>query len=308
MRKSHISQLHGCYKIPTPGFYCQLRSAAEPSAPGQGSDINSVKMPGMKLWSILQFAPLLLIAMNTHAQVITYGCRFTYQIQTIQIDGHSIPIELYLPNDPHPHPLVMMIHGTAGVFTRTAAVLPEEDNFGEQTLAEHCFVVVLPHYFAEFDRSSMTELAEVRNKFATMRSTLQTILADAESLPNVRGCPTVLLGESLGGYLAVSLGFRDPSVSAVSEFSGGLPVQDIDPRNTALSLLIQHGDADDFVPLSNAFELEKYAQAHHIQVEKQIYVGQSHLFDPVTRKLVLKRSVMFFDSVMLRLKDSNSCP
>jgi len=227
-------------------------------------------------------------------------CQYTYSVGSIQASGHRISVEVYEPKGTARHPLLMMIHGTAGVYTRRGQSMPMEDNFGEKAFAAHCFMVVLPHYFEIFGRSSITDLNEARTDFGEYRIAVQEILNQSAALPGAQGCPILLYGESFGGYLAVSLAFRDPDVLAVSESSGGLPTEDMvqSPRNSTLSLLIQHGADDSLVPSSAAWELEAYAVRHGAKVEKQIYAGQGHYFDAATRKAVLDRTLAFFQNAM----------
>ncbi|MGO8758913.1 MAG: dienelactone hydrolase family protein [Terracidiphilus sp.] len=235
-----------------------------------------------------------LIATHT---ALSLPCRYTYRIETWQAGGRAISTEIYEPKGGTRHPLLLMIHGTAGVFSRQAGSLPEDDNFGEKTFATHCYVVVLPHYFEAIGRSSITDLDEARRDFPKLRAVLDDILSEAAALRRVRGRPILLYGESFGGYLAVSIGFRDPRVLAVSEFSGGLPGQDIEPQNRFLSLLIQHGAEDKLVPNSAALGLQEYAGARGAKVQIHIYAGQGHYFDAAARMAVLDRTLAFFDEV-----------
>lgn len=244
------------------------------------------------------YAALALAVLSCAVASIAQSCKFTYQIQQIPVGEHSISVELYQPDDAALHPLLMMIHGTAGAYTRRTPAMPEEDNFGEKTFAAHCYVVVLPHYFDALGRASMTNLAEARKDFPALRSVLEGVMAKSMLLPSVKGCPVVLFGESYGGFLAVSLGFRDPTVVAVSEFSGGLPLEDMEAHNSSLSLLIQHGAEDTLVPPANSIDLENYAKSHGAKVEKHIYAGQQHYFDKATQAAVLQSTLAFFDAAL----------
>lgn len=101
----------------------------------------------------------------------------------MEVNGHSVLAETYRPDGPGPFPLVFMLHGSAGVFTPKSREEPASDNFGEKSLARHCFAVVLPHYLEAIGQKSITSQQEMALRFPEMLIAVGQLLTDAEALP-----------------------------------------------------------------------------------------------------------------------------
>ncbi len=202
-------------------------------------------------------------------------------------------VDLYRPIDNGMHPLIVMIHGSVGVFTHPDDQAPKEDNFGERRLAQNCFIVALPHYLEPFGMKSITGIPEMRRMFSSILAELQDISRQLETVPGVEKKKVGLYGESYGGYVAVALAASDPAVQAVSEYSGGPPAG-YGFHRSAPQFLIQHGGADTVVPVKEAYRLRNEVMAAGARATLVTYPGQTHYFDEETRFAVLERSVDFF--------------
>jgi dienelactone hydrolase len=222
------------------------------------------------------------------------ACAYHYFSQTATIAGHDTTVEYYKPDGPGPFPLVYMLHGSAGAFTLRSAGEPTTDNFGEKTLARNCFAVVLPHYLEALGFKSITSKAEMAARFPAMLAAVESLLDGAETLPWVKGKPVFIFGESLGGYLGIALSFRRSEVSAVSEFSGGLPAGYSLNRSHLPGVLISHGEADTLVPVSEADALKRYCTENGVPVEINLYRAEGHYLSPATQATVLSRTIEFF--------------
>jgi predicted esterase len=225
-------------------------------------------------------------------------CTYRYSQHSIPINGHNVTIEYYVPNGPGPFPLVFMLHSSAGALSLKSSDEPLLDNFGEKKLTRSCFAVVFPHYLEAFGTKSMTSTDEIAAQFPQLLAVADTLLSGAESLSWTKGKPVFLFGESLGGYLSVVLGLRRSEVKAVSEISGGVPVEyEInDPHMVAV--LISHGVDDTLVPVHSAEDLRQYCLGHHLKVEMDLYPGVGHYLPQTMETKCIAETIEFFLSQM----------
>jgi acetyl esterase/lipase len=223
-------------------------------------------------------APPSAIADSSESRVCTYH----YYQQSTEIDGHKAIVEYYVPDGGKSHPLVFMLHSSAGAFSLPSSDEPLRDNFGEKTIARSCFVVVFPHYLEAIGYKSMISKRDMVSRFPMLLATTDTLLTQAESLPSTKGKPVFLFGESLGGYLSLALSLRRREVMAVSEISSGIPAGFSIERGHSLAVLISHGTDDSMVPVQEAEELRQYCERQHLRVEMDLYPGTGHYFPQPT--------------------------
>jgi carboxymethylenebutenolidase len=239
---------------------------------------------------------LLLLPASAMARTSSRGCSYRYFQQSIAINGRDVTVESYQPIGAGSFPLVFMLHGSTGAFTLKSRREPDEDNFGERTLARDCFAVVLPHYLEAIGRKSITSRQEILTQFPAMLAATDKLLTHAEAAPRAKGEPVFLFGESLGGYLSVALAFRRSEVKAISEFSGGLPSGYPLSRHSDLRVLISHGTEDNIVPVLEAKELGQFCVAHNIPVKLNLYPGEGHYLSRATMSQIIGRTIEFFRS------------
>ena len=221
-------------------------------------------------------------------------CAFNYRIITVSSGSGSVPVEIYEPIATGRHPLVFMIHGSAGAFTRATEVMPTFDNFGELSLAKKCYVVALPHYLVSAGLSSVQSVQQMQELFPTFLNTLSGVLDQILKLGEVDEHRVAVYGKSLGGYLTIALASKDSRITVASEFGGGLPIGFVLNGGRLKFLLIQHGRKDDLVDVSNASVLRRYAGRRHAKVVYRTYSEQGHYFDQITRAKVLRQTIDFF--------------
>jgi carboxymethylenebutenolidase len=87
-----------------------------------------------------------------------------------------------------------------------------------------------------------------------------------------------LLGFSLGAYLALSNAAIDTRIRVVVDFFGGLPKEMKFFMRRLCPVLILHGEADQTVPVEEAYHLQKVLEKKGIAYEMQIYPGAGHGF------------------------------
>jgi carboxymethylenebutenolidase len=123
--------------------------------------------------------------------------------------------------------------------------------------------------------------------------------------PEIRNKGIGVVGFSLGGYLALALAeeershpppLRSPEIKAVVEFFGGMPGFAEERLTTMPPVLILHGEDDDVVPVSNAYELETLLKNKAVPYEIKIYPHQGHSFSGDAVEDSKKRTVSFLSA------------
>jgi carboxymethylenebutenolidase len=178
---------------------------------------------------------------------------------------------LMKPETPGTYPAVIILYGSSGL-------RPLYVTMGKQ-IADSGFVVLLLDYFAvsKGDPDMLNPVEELPNWQAALRNAVTLLKED----PSTGGEPVGLLGYSLGGFLAVSTANSIPEVKAVVEFFGGA-VDELDLESQVRNfppLLILHGDKDESVPVSKAYELRDGVMDQGGEVEMIIYPGAPHGFN-----------------------------
>jgi pimeloyl-ACP methyl ester carboxylesterase len=255
------------------------------------------RVPGFSSFSILILLCYSLIPGFSAASVKRTVCKYHYYQDLTEVNGHNVTTEYYVPAGRGSHALVYMLHGSAGAFSLHSNDEPSQDNFGEKNLAHNCFVVVLPHYLEALGLKSLTSERQIKSLFPLLLAITDALLSKAESLPSTRKSPVFLFGESLGGYLNVSLALRHQEVMAVSEIGGGLSAGYSVDRSAPLAILISHGADDDVVSESEAEKLKEFCVDHHFHFQMKIYPGSGHYFSQSTELQCIAQTIDFFRGI-----------
>lgn len=131
---------------------------------------------------------------------------------TVSSAGARLPAHIYIANGPGPHPTVVLAHGIPG----------NERNLDlAQALRRFGFSTVFFHYRgawgAEGDYSLMGQLDDVDAVLARLgtREAAESWRVDPDALS--------ILGHSLGGFVALASGARNPALSCVMSLSPANP-------------------------------------------------------------------------------------
>jgi dienelactone hydrolase len=193
---------------------------------------------------------------------------------TFQSGGKPIRLDAYLPDAPaSPVPAVVALYGAGG------NVSGMERYAG--TLAAQGFAVYLLHYFDRSGIESADKPTIMRN-FPLWMKTLWDAISFVETQPQVDGKRIALLGFSLGAYLSLANSAIDPRVQAVVEFFGGMPKEMNLFMRRLCPVLILHGEADETIPVEEAYKLQKLLEKKGIPYEIKIYPGVGHGFEDQT--------------------------
>jgi carboxymethylenebutenolidase len=188
-----------------------------------------------------------------------------------QSGGKPIRLNAHLPDTPAaPLPVVVALYGAGGNVTGM------EQYAG--MLAAQGFAVYLLHYFDRTGTESADKQTILRN-FPLWMKTLWDAISFVETQPQVDGRRIALLGFSLGAYLSLANSAIDPRVQAVVEFFGGMPKEMNLFMRHLCPVLILHGEADQTVPVEEAYQLQKLLEKKGIPYEIKIYPGTGHGFD-----------------------------
>jgi carboxymethylenebutenolidase len=193
---------------------------------------------------------------------------------TFQSGGKSIRVDAYLPETPDgPVPAVVALHGAAGGISGMEQYA--------SVLAAQGFAVYLLRYFDRTGTESADKPTILRN-FPLWMKTLWDAISFVETQPQVDRERIALLGFSLGAYLSLANSAIDPRVKAVVEFFGGMPKEMNLFMRRLCPVLILHGEADQTIPVEEAYQLQKLLEKKGIPYEIKIYAGAGHGFEDET--------------------------
>jgi dienelactone hydrolase len=211
-------------------------------------------------------------------------------------DREPITIERFDPKSGSPHLAVMLVHGGAGPKGdwRKGGILEALTNAG--------YSVFVPHYF---DGPGDWSPSDKPDKFLKYIRVLNDATRYIAAQPEIRNKGIAVVGFSLGGYLSLALAeeershpppLRSPEIKAVVEFFGGMPGFAEERMTTMPPVLILHGEDDNVVPLSSAYELENLLKKKTIPCEMKIYPHQGHGFTGDVLEDSSKRTVSFLST------------
>src|SRR5579885_1222889 len=195
------------------------------------------------------------------------------------------------------HPAVILLHGA----------VPR--GWGDEVFVEMCRGLAAHGYYAMFvEYYSQAGPARPGDRPTTGRGFPAWVernnpvwtreIADAIDLlvrdPRIDRARIALLGQSLGGFLALSMGAAEGGrLAAIVEYCGGLV--GVAPAMAASlpPTLILHGSDDRVIPVRYAYRLDallnRYGRAHQME----IYPGVGHGLDPATRAAAWQKTLAF---------------
>ena len=191
-----------------------------------------------------------------------------------QSGGKPIRLDAYFPyTSAAPVPAVLGLHGAGGNVSGMERYA--------STLAAQGFAVYVLHYFDRTGTESADKPTIMRN-FPLWMKTLWDAITFVKTQPQVDRERIALLGFSLGAYLSLANSAIDPRVKAVVEFFGGMPKEMHLFMRRLCPVLILHGEADQTVPVEEAYQLQKLLEKKKIPYEIKIYPGVGHGFEDET--------------------------
>jgi carboxymethylenebutenolidase len=215
---------------------------------------------------------------------------------TFQSGGKPIRLDSYLPKTQEGLvPAVVALHGAGGNVSGMERYA--------SALAAQGFAVYVLHYFDRTGTESADKPTILRN-FPLWMKTLWDAISFVETQPKVDRERIALLGFSLGAYLSLANSAIDPRVKAVVEFFGGMPKEMHLFMRRLCPVLILHGEADQTIPVEEAYQLQKLLEKKGIPYEIKIYPGAGHGFeDEETWHDAARRSLEFLQKYLAAPRD-----
>ena len=146
-----------------------------------------------------------------------------------------------------------------------------------QLLANQGFCVFVPHFF-EATGTNWADNATIWREFPVWLGTISEALDFAQNHEAADSDRIGLVGFSLGAYLALSLGSQQPRIKAVVDFFGGIPDHFADRLEQMPPVLILHGEADNTVPVTEAYRLSELLEERKLPYEMKLYKNAGHGF------------------------------
>ncbi|MBV9671096.1 MAG: dienelactone hydrolase family protein [Acidobacteriales bacterium] len=212
----------------------------------------------------------------------------TQKVTHYQSKDKKIGIVIYQPHKPGKYPAIVVLHGSNG---------PVSDFVGgyAQQLADQGYVLAMIHYFDATGTKPYPSYAQMEHSFPDWEQAVRDGISFLDQNPYVDRGQFGLLGVSLGGFLSTSVSSVDPRIKCVVNVSGGIPESVAKAAKRMAPTLILHGDADNTVPVRQAFELESVLKRTGTPYEIEIYPGQGHMFRGEAQFDAMTRSLGFLD-------------
>lgn len=182
----------------------------------------------------------------------------------------QIPLDVFTPNRTGKFPIVCALHGSGGLHNI------EHVQFA-QMLANQGFCVVVPHYF-EATGTNWADDTTIWREFPVWLGTINDALDEVAKQSSADPDKIGVVGFSLGGYLALALGSEQQRVRAVVEYFGGIPDYYAERLERMPPTLILHGEADNRVPVSEAYKLAELLDQRRLPYEMKLYKNAGHGF------------------------------
>lgn len=181
---------------------------------------------------------------------------------------------LEIPQEPGPHPSVLILHGYSGCFP---------DHFSiAKTLADSGFVALTIDYYTETKMPiNFNNDPEVRRATVPQwQKTIHNAVSFLKSNPYSLNQPVGIIGFSQGAILAISVATAIPELAAVVDYYGRGIIESFESKSLNFPpLLILHGEADSVVSVNYAYELKGLVESNCGNVEMHLYPETGHGFN-----------------------------
>lgn len=209
--------------------------------------------------------------------------------------GRRVAVERFAPPGPGRHSAVLVLHPSDGAAGSGAQYVRRY----AEDFARHGYVAYVVHYF---DRTGDTRTDDPREDaaFPLWTAALEDAVTFAGRDAAVRPGRVGVFGFSLGAWVGLALGARDPRVGAVVGIGGGLfDALRPEVRRMPPTLLL-HGRDDDVVPLARALAVDSTLARLGVPHQLVVYPGQKHALEDSADVDARARAVRFMDRELRR--------
>jgi carboxymethylenebutenolidase len=205
---------------------------------------------------------------------------------TFRSGGKDIGLDCFVPSSAEiKFPAVVSLHGSGGNFFGMAEPA--------RVFASHGIAVFVLHYFDRTNTVYADSRATILKNSPFWLKTLWDCVSFVSQQPSVNPQRIGLIGFSLGAYLSLTAATVDSRIKAVVDFFGGLPREVRPFARRFCPILILHGDADQTVPVQEAYDLQHILEAKGVPYEIKIYPGVGHGFTGAPWQDAANRTLKF---------------
>lgn len=213
-----------------------------------------------------------------------------YQTTSSQVqfnsEGKVVTMEVFRPVKKDPSPMLIMLHGAEGL-NENGSKYREAAKY----LASRGFVTSLIHYM---DSTEQNDVMSLQNYGPWKKAVMDGItkIGDTE---NVVKDKVGLVGFSLGSIVEFGVAAEDARVKAIVDYFGTLPPMVRGPR---VPTLIFHGDKDEIIPVSEAYDLGNVLKDLGTPYEIKIYPGEKHGFSDAAMRQSMEHAAKFLSGCL----------
>jgi len=182
------------------------------------------------------------------ANSLAVPCDIVREVQTFEFRDHKVTVDFLRPNKASHYPIVLMLPGVAGVYTDS-----EKDNFGEHQLACAGKLAVIVHFLDVSDVRFASQPIIARDAMLWIEE-VKVALNFIDKSPFAKKGAISVLGESLGGFLAIAVGLEDPRIKLIVTMSAGFAEQFSSQIKNDPNVLMYHSMSDTVIPFRSAVE------------------------------------------------------
>lgn len=220
-------------------------------------------------------------------------------VKVLEISGRQGPVSVrcYGEASSAKRPLVLLLHGQSGFVAFQSAY----ESYASTLVAQGNEVCAVLYYSAK-DLKVMTKAkgeakqAYYAERFGPWVDSVGEVTNYLMSHEGGTARQIGLLGFSQGGFLAIAVAGTNSKVAALVAAYGGIPTQMKDRLAHLPPTLILHGDADNVVPVDEAYAAKSFVKTRAPSVELRIYRGAKHGFRGADEKDARERIARFFGS------------
>jgi len=189
------------------------------------------------------------------------------------------------------HPAILVLHSSAGVLGRSGATVRTwADAFAEQG-----YVAYVVHYF---DRTGdvRTDDAYEDRTYPAWTDALRDAVSFVQHDAAVDSTRIDAFGVSLGGFMALALGDEDRRVRRLVVLSGGFFPALAPAVHHMPPTLLLHGDADDVVPVQEAWRVDTALTRLGVPHALVVFPGGDHSLDDSLAPEAMRRAMEFLQA------------
>jgi len=221
------------------------------------------------------------------------SAEMTVQKMSVETRQGPVAVQCYT-DDTKSRPLVVLLHGSSGF----NAFQKFYESYASALVAHGNRVCAVIYHNSEdsnyMKNADNNKRSRLYQRFDAWVEATEDVVSYLNQQAETKSGQVGLMGFSQGAILSLEVAAKMSSVKAVVEFYGALPPQATERIKQLPSLLVLHGDADQTIPVQEAYTVETFAKSHAPNCAIKIYHGAGHGFDGADRTDSMKMASEFF--------------